>query len=166
MKISIKFEAETLPELMGYITAYLASVSIRQEAGQQSLHKETPEGAVTSQDQPKKRGRPPKNKPLDAMHNELDEPEVSYVNGAQEEDMVEDGDVEIPSTANDGSLDAVALHKLKQETLARLRDLFMAGKGATIRELLKKHGHGALVFPEIDPKYFPAIKADIDRELG
>lgn len=62
--------------------------------------------------------------------------------------------------------DALALNKLKEETLGRLKDLFIAGKGKYIRTLLQKHGHGAMVFPEVEAKYFPAIKAEIDKEIG
>jgi hypothetical protein len=58
------------------------------------------------------------------------------------------------------------LTKMKEETLNRLKDLFVAGKGKMVRELLTKHGHGAKVFPEVEAKYFPAIKEAIDKELG
>lgn len=61
---------------------------------------------------------------------------------------------------------AVDLLKLKNEQLDRLRDLFNAGKGPFVRELLAKYGDGAKVFPEVDAVHFPAIKADIDRELN
>ena len=61
------------------------------------------------------------------------------------------------------SVDAVALHRLKEETLKELRSLYISGKGPFVRQLLAKHGHGALVFPEVEAKHFPAIKADLDR---
>jgi hypothetical protein len=114
----------------------------------------------------KKRGRPPKVAPEPVVIDDDDADAEAMKQAGFKAQQAEDEDMEIPSTGNSGSHDAIALHKLKQETLARLRDLFMAGKGAKIRELLKKHGHGALVFPEIEAKYFPAIKADIDKELG
>jgi hypothetical protein len=61
---------------------------------------------------------------------------------------------------------AVALLKLKDQQLSRLRDLFNAGKGPLVRQLLAKYGDGAKVFPEVDAKHFPAIKIELDRELG
>jgi hypothetical protein len=61
---------------------------------------------------------------------------------------------------------AIDLQNLKNEQLDRLRDLFNAGKGTYVRDLLKKHGGGAKVFPEVDAAQFPAIKKDIDKELG
>lgn len=62
--------------------------------------------------------------------------------------------------------DTKELAKMKEETLNKLKDLFVAGKGKMVRELLVKHGHGAKVFPEVEAKYFPAIKEAIDKELG
>jgi hypothetical protein len=62
--------------------------------------------------------------------------------------------------------EAKDLAKMKEETLNKLKDLFVAGKGKMVRELLVKHGHGAKVFPEVEAKYFPAIKEAIDKELG
>ena len=61
---------------------------------------------------------------------------------------------------------AVALLRLKEQQLSRLRDLFNAGKGPLVRQLLAKYGEGAKVFPEVDAKHFPAIKVELDRELG
>ena len=61
---------------------------------------------------------------------------------------------------------AVDLLKLKNEQLDRLRELFRAGKGTFVRQLLQKYGQGAKVFPEVDAKHFPRIKQDIDQELN
>jgi hypothetical protein len=61
---------------------------------------------------------------------------------------------------------AIDLQVLKNEQLDRLRDLFNAGKGTFVRELLSKYGEGAKVFPEVDAKHFPAIKVEIDKELN
>ena len=58
------------------------------------------------------------------------------------------------------------LLKLKEQQLGRLRDLFNAGKGPFVRQLLAKYGEGAKVFPEVDAKHFPEIKKELDRELG
>jgi hypothetical protein len=66
-------------------------------------------------------------------------------------------------TYEQASLDSIALHKLKEDTLKQLRNLYISGKGPFVRQLLAKHGHGALVFPEVDAKYFPEIKADMER---
>ncbi len=62
--------------------------------------------------------------------------------------------------------EAIDMQKLKESQLDRLKDLFVAGKGALVRELLKKHGNGAKVFPEVDASRFLDIKKDLDRELG
>jgi hypothetical protein len=149
--MKLEFEG-AVPEIMQQIIELLNAIGLRVEP------MNTPQPDVPKEEYvdpaPKKRGRPRKEP----------EPEVNYVNGA--EDDTEDQDMEIPSTESSGSTSAVELHKVKEETLKRLRDLFVAGKGTKIRELLKKHGRGALTFPEIDAKYFPAIKADIDLELG
>lgn len=61
---------------------------------------------------------------------------------------------------------AIELHKLKEQQLSRLRDLFNAGKGPFVRQLLAKYGNGAKVFPEVDAAQFPHIKVELDRELG
>ena len=61
---------------------------------------------------------------------------------------------------------AIDLLKLKEQQLDRLRELFNAGKGTYVRELLAKFGNGAKVFPEVDAAQFPEIKKAIDKELG
>lgn len=91
---------------------------------------------------PKKRGRPKK----EAAVQEQEEP--------------------LPQAEEDKKQDPVALLKLKNDTLKRLRDLYVAGKGTFVRELLAKHGDGALVFPEVAAEHFPAIVADLERELN
>ena len=97
---------------------------------------------------PKKaRGRPRKEEPVEANES---------VPQAEEDPF---------SKAEPEAMDAVALLKLKQDTLKRLRDLYVAGKGTLVRELLHKHGHGANVFPEVEAIYFPAIVADLERGL-
>jgi hypothetical protein len=115
---------------------------------------------------PKKRGRPKKVEPTEAPATEAD------VKAAMEDDEILNTPREDPDPLEDlqgdpdyveASLDAVTLHRLKEETLKKLRSLYISGKGPFVRQLLAKHGHGALVFPEVEAKHFPAIKADMDR---
>lgn len=86
---------------------------------------------------------------------EEEEPEPVFEAEEQEEDIV------TPEAEK-----AVMLLKLKEQQLSRLRDLFNAGKGPLVRQLLAKYGEGAKVFPEVDAKHFPAIKVELDRELN
>ena len=102
---------------------------------------------------------------------------MSEVTAAEVKQMMDDDDIlntprEEPDPTEEladdpeyvaASVDAVALHRLKEETLKELRSLYISGKGPFVRQLLAKHGHGALVFPEVDAVHFPAIKADLDR---
>lgn len=82
----------------------------------------------------------------------------------QEEPQVEEEELEAPVDARAKA--AVDLLKLKNEQLDRLRELFKAGKGTFVRQLLQKYGEGAKVFPEVDAKQFPKIKREIDQELN
>jgi hypothetical protein len=130
---------------------------------------------VVSFEEPKKRGRPKKTS--EAV-TEVREPVTEApVTVADVQHLMEDDDVlntaredpdpteELegdPSYVN-AAMDTVALHRLKEETLKQLRNLYISGKGPFVRQLLAKHGHGALVFPEVDAKYFPQIKEDMER---
>jgi hypothetical protein len=156
--MKIEFEG-AVPEIMSQIVELLNAIGLRVTPMNEPFPEAEREPEM-DEPSPKKNGRPRKA----AKPEPEPDPEPSYVNG--EDNDTEDSDMEVPSTASSGSPGPLELHKIKEETLARLRDLFLAGKGSKIRELLKKHGHGALTFPEIEPKYFPAIKADIDLELG
>lgn len=126
---------------------------------------------VVDFDAPKKqRGRPKK---AEAVEEPEEAPAtVEDVKFAMEDDEVlntarEDPDpteeLQDDPTYAEASVDAIALHRLKEDTLKQLRNLYISGKGPFVRQLLAKHGHGALVFPEVDAVYFPAIKADMDR---
>ena len=91
------------------------------------------------------------------------EDDSGSADGAAGEDEGEEAETEAEAPQDPAS--AVALEKLKTETLDRLKDLFVAGKGKFVRDLLMKHGHGAKVFPEVEARWFPAISADVDKEL-
>lgn len=112
---------------------------------------------------PKKRGRPKRAEPVEAPATAAD------VRAAMEDDDILDTPREDPDPLEDlqgdpgAPVDTVALHRLKEETLKQLRSMYISGKGTFVRQLLAKHGHGALVFPEVEAKHFPAIKADMDR---
>jgi hypothetical protein len=62
--------------------------------------------------------------------------------------------------------DVFALEKLKQETVAKLPDMFAAGKVNLMRAVLTKYGKGAKSFPEIEAKDFPEIAAALARGDG
>jgi hypothetical protein len=66
--------------------------------------------------------------------------------------------------AEDGpAYDPVSNELLKREVIASLSDMFTAGNVKVVRHVLHKYGRGAKSFPEIDPVYFPEIKAALDR---
>jgi hypothetical protein len=67
---------------------------------------------------------------------------------------------------NGADPDPVALEKLKQETVAKLPDMFAAGKVNLMRAVLTKYGKGAKSFPEIEAKDFPEIAAALARGDG
>ena len=80
---------------------------------------------------------------------------------APEEDFVVDMD-----EPNGADHDPIALEKLKQETVAKLPDMFAAGKVNLMRAVLTKYGKGAKSFPEIEAKDFPEIAAALARGDG
>jgi hypothetical protein len=65
-----------------------------------------------------------------------------------------------------GAGDPIALEKLKAETVAKLPDMFAAGKVNLMRAVLTKYGKGAKSFPEIEAKDFPEIAAALARGDG
>ena len=67
---------------------------------------------------------------------------------------------------NGADPDPIALEKLKQETVAKLPDMFAAGKVNLMRAVLTKYGKGAKSFPEIEAKDFPEIAAALARGDG
>ena len=92
-------------------------------------------------------------------------PEIQ-IEEPQQEPPVEEPEILEDEPVTPEAQSAVDLLKLKEQQLSRLRDLFNAGKGPLVRDLLKKYGEGAKVFPEVEAKNFPAIKIELDRELG
>jgi len=60
-----------------------------------------------------------------------------------------------------GPQDSLADLKLKEEVLASLHTMFLAGNVKRIREILTKYGHGAKSFPEVEAKHFAEIKKAI-----
>lgn len=92
--------------------------------------------------------------------------EVDVASDAPDEEveaMADDSDnpFEDPATARQKAVDLI---RLKEKQLDRLKDLWVSGKGAFVRELLKKYGNGAKSFPEIDAGQFVDISNEIDRE--
>jgi len=83
----------------------------------------------------------------------------SFVNDRTEPEYVE---VPVPNS----KADPVAMEKLKQETVAKLPDMFAAGKVNLMRAVLTKYGKGAKSFPEIEAKDFPEIAAALARGDG
>lgn len=132
-------------------------------------------GGVDFDALPKKRGRPKKSEtPIEPKEASVREaaPATAEVKHAMEDDDILNTPREDPDPTEElgedpayveASFDAIALHRLKEETLKQLRNLYISGKGSFVRQLLAKHGHGAHVFPEVEAKHFPAIKADLDR---
>jgi hypothetical protein len=97
--------------------------------------------------------------PSPDQHDDYREP-----NGADPETA--DGSFTPVTVANGGLADALALEKLKQETVAKLPDMFAAGKVNLMRAVLTKYGKGAKSFPEIEAKDFPEIAAALARGDG
>lgn len=159
----IQFEDATLSGILVQIeefAAHIIGVSNKiaenkaAEAAGAGNGAEAPEEPVEAAPAPKKPGRPKKA----AKAAPKQEPE--------EEEVDDVGEADEPQDEPQDMRAAVDLEKLKNEQLDRLRDLFSAGKGPFVRSLLKAHGGGAKVFPEVDAKRFPAIKAAIDKELN
>ena len=162
----IQFEGQTFSDILTQIdefAAHIATLTGLQAlvaatvAAPQSEDAAAANGAdepATAAAAPKKPGRP--KKAAKAAPKQEQEPEEEEVEAVDEDEADEPQDMRA----------AVDLEKLKNEQLDRLRDLFSAGKGPFVRSLLKAHGGGAKVFPEVDAKRFPAIKAAIDKELN
>lgn len=144
--ITITFEAETVEALR----EQMASLWL----GQGAKH---PVEQIDSKPK-KQKAKAPEPQPEPEVEPEAEAEAVTDIEEAEAETMEE--------TVTPEAEKAVALLKLKEQQLSRLRDLFNAGKGPLVRQLLAKYGEGAKVFPEVDPKHFPAIKVELDRELG
>jgi hypothetical protein len=93
-----------------------------------------------------------------AVEEEGPEPEADFVVSVPGLDP-EPEYVEVPVPSGDATAEAVALEKLKAETMVLIQDMFAAGKVKHIRAVLDKHGGGAKSFPEIEAKEFPVISA-------
>jgi hypothetical protein len=91
-------------------------------------------------------------------------PEIDPVDTALEEGFLSN-EVDTPEP-NGADHDPIALEKLKQETVAKLPDMFAAGKVNLMRAVLTKYGKGAKSFPEIEAKDFPEIAAALQRGDG
>jgi hypothetical protein len=91
-------------------------------------------------------------------------PEIDPVDTALEEGFLSN-EVDTPEP-NGADPDPIALEKLKQETVAKLPDMFAAGKVNLMRAVLTKYGKGAKSFPEIEAKDFPEIAAALARGDG
>jgi len=93
-----------------------------------------------------------------------EEPFEDIVAGvAEAEAEAEEPDVLEQAIQGNGSADAVANEKLKKETIAKLAELFTAGKVKVVRHVLEKYGQGAKSFPEIDASQFPLIRDAIAK---
>lgn len=138
MMIRVTFEADDVVRLREQIELFLA--------GPRPTLKERIEASKGPFEQLPLEPPPPKKTKAKAPEPEPEE----------EEDILVKPDVK----------QAVDLLKLKEQQLDRLRELFNAGKGTYVRELLAKFGNGAKVFPEVDAAQFPEIKKAIDKELG
>lgn len=137
--IRVTFEAEDVQRLRQQIELFLEGPrpSLKERMAARGNEKTLAEAT------PKKAKAP---EPVELIEDAMDLPEEEFVK---------------PETKA-----AIDLQVLKNEQLDRLRDLFNAGKGTFVRELLSKYGEGAKVFPEVDAKHFPAIKVEIDKELN
>ena len=145
MKILVSFEADSAEQLRAQMEAFL---------GPKPELQPEPQKAEPAPAKTKAKARAPE--PQKAAEPEVElEPEPSEPPQKEEEQPVDDR-----------ARAAVDLLKLKNEQLERLRDLFRAGKGPLVRQLLQKYGEGAKVFPEVDAKHFAKIKVELDRELG
>ena len=166
--MKLTFEATDVHDLISQVENFLGPQRLLKEppklsADEIGLARE--EAVIRAQEpaplpQEKRRPGRPRKEPPPAQENGLEaveEPAAEPIEDVAAEPQ-KDPFVEPP-------VDAVALHKLKEETLKRLRDLYLSGKGTFVRELLAKHGHGALVFPEVEAKYFPEIKADMEKGM-
>jgi hypothetical protein len=111
-------------------------------------------------------GRPRKvqPEPVPEIDDVLSDEEPRYGDDAPEPDPLEEGFM--AAAAANGAGDPVALEKLKQETVAKLPDMFAAGKVNLMRAVLTKYGKGAKSFPEIEAKDFPEIAAALARGDG
>jgi len=156
MKIFVSFEADSVERLREQMEAFLGPKpevvgrlkELRQE-GLNGLKEAVKKAKKASPEREPEVEKVPTPEPQS-------EPDEEVLDAVEEEDEPVTPDAE----------KAVAAQKLKDQQLSRLRDLFNAGKGSLVRELLAKYGHGAKVFPEVDAKHFPAIKVELDRELG
>jgi hypothetical protein len=97
----------------------------------------------------------------------VDEEEIAMPPEPEKEPFVdepEDADaLEQAMKSNGSAADAVANEKLKKETIAKLAELFTAGKVKVVRHVLEKYGQGAKSFPEIDASQFPLIRDAIAK---
>jgi len=169
--MKLTFEATDVHDLISQVENFLGPQRLLNEAPKletptppppkfTAVPAAEPAAAPTELPQEKRRPGRPRKEPPPAQENGLEATEEPAAEPIEEPaaEPQKDPFVEPP-------VDAVALHKLKEETLKRLRDLYLSGKGTFVRELLAKHGHGALVFPEVEAKYFPEIKADMEKGM-
>jgi hypothetical protein len=102
---------------------------------------------------------PPQGRP-----EPVDEEEIEMPPEPEKEPFVDEPDeLEQALKSNGSAADAVANEKLKKETIAKLAELFTAGKVKVVRHVLEKYGQGAKSFPEIDASQFPLIRDAIAK---
>jgi len=114
---------------------------------------------------PRKTAKPdpapdPDQEPVDEAPFEID------IGGMPSPDQHEDEPEYVEVPVPNSKADPVAMEKLKQETVAKLPDMFAAGKVNLMRAVLTKYGKGAKSFPEIEAKDFPEIAAALARGDG
>jgi hypothetical protein len=173
--MKLEFEGKT-DAIIAEMISLLSSLGfeLRPREDEPPRRAAAPRTAEVEVEEVKRRGRPKKQEPVEEPKQAPKEAPatVADVQYAMEEDDVLNSAREDPDpteelagdpTYEEAALDTIALHKLKEDTLKQLRNLYISGKGPFVRQLLAKHGHGALVFPEVDAKYFPEIKADMER---
>ena len=157
--ITFTIEAESVEELRA--KAILA-LDLRIATPAQA---EAKVGALTQPEAKRPVGRPRKVQPEPL-------PEIDPVDEALEEGFLSNEDgvvVSVPGLdpePNGVDRDPVSLEKLKQEVIAKLPDMFVAGKVILMRAVLTKYGKGAKSFPEIEASEFPLIAAAFERGDG
>jgi len=161
----VAFEADSAAELRAQMEAFLGPKPMLREQFQDMAAKvlAAKEAIAATEPRKPKKARAPEPQKAAEPEPEL-EPEPSEPQ-PEEAAAGAAGAEEAPDVTPEAKT-TIDLHKLKEQQLSRLRDLFNAGKGPLVRKLLAQYGDGAKVFPEVDAKHFPKIKIELDRELG